>query len=339
MAKKKNPAEAVNPVEQAAAQRKREQAKPTEPGGVTKFQKFKSITIDRKEIRNAQYNPRQMSPSAKRRLRTSLENPKIGLVNALIWNRRTGNLVGGHQRIEQLDVLEGHQDYKLTVDMIDVDEVVEKEINVLLNNPAVQGQYDLDMLQDIIGSIAQTEGGDIHATGFATSDLHALFDDDFLSGVFAEQRDDEKPHIDVLEEMRQAGRDEEKAAAAGDDGTGASGPQPQSDLFGDPPPAPAGQDGTTQSTITGSTTTTTFKAKPDPETDPEAYAEYKRQMHEQRQAYIDAKSSDEDEADVMITIVFEGHDDIVKALDHLGLDLTKRYFDASEFFAAANVTV
>jgi len=332
---KKNPAKPVDIVEQAASQRKREQQKATEPGGLTKFQKFKSITIDRKDIRNAAYNPRQMSPSAKRRLRTALDNPKIGLVNALIWNRRSGNLVVVHQRIEQLDVLEGHQDYKLTVDMIDVDEVVEKQINVLLNNPAVQGQYDLDMLQDVIGSIAQTEGGDIHATGFATSDLHALFDDDFLSGVFAEQRDDEKPHIDVLEEMRQAGREEEKAAAASETGSAA----PPADLFADNPEQPAGHGSASPGAVATSTMSTTFKGKPDPDADPEAYALYKKQMHEQRKAYIDDKSSDEDEADVMVTIVFTGHEDIVKMLNVLGLDLTKRYFDAAEFLSAAGITV
>ncbi len=60
-------------------------------------------------------------------------------------------------------------------------------------------------------------------------------------------------------------------------------------------------------------------------------------MHDQRKAFIEAKSSDEDEADVMITIVFQGHDDIVKVLDHLGLDLTKRYFDAPEFLSAAGI--
>lgn len=41
----------------------------------------------------------------------------------LVWNRRTGILVSGHQRLKALDALEGTEDYELTVSVIDVDDL------------------------------------------------------------------------------------------------------------------------------------------------------------------------------------------------------------------------
>ena len=85
----------------------------------SKYQNFEVKTISRSEIKNAEYNPRVMDDNAKKRLKAALK--KHGLVSALTWNKRTGNLVGGHQRLEQLDSLENDKNYSLTVCVIDVD--------------------------------------------------------------------------------------------------------------------------------------------------------------------------------------------------------------------------
>lgn len=81
----------------------------------SKYQAFESEVISRDQIQNAPYNPRIMDKEAKKRLKNAIR--KHGLVSALTWNRRTGNLVGGHQRLEQLDALEGNQQYELTVNV------------------------------------------------------------------------------------------------------------------------------------------------------------------------------------------------------------------------------
>lgn len=98
---------------------------------------------------------------------------KVGLVQPLVWNRRTGNLVGGHQRLSQLDALEGTRDYRLTVAVVDVDEVRERELNVLLNNADVCGEWDLPKLKDILG----TETLDIANTGFDWGAFQQMFGD------------------------------------------------------------------------------------------------------------------------------------------------------------------
>lgn len=138
----------------------------------SKFQMFDSETIARTQIRNAPYNPRIMDKSAKKRLKEAIR--KHGLVSALTWNRRTGNLVGGHQRLEQLDALEGNQDYELTVNVVDVSEREEAELNVQLNNPSMQGDWDLDKL----ANMAEEFSLSVDDMGFSQADAEFLFDGD-----------------------------------------------------------------------------------------------------------------------------------------------------------------
>ena len=93
-------------------------------GKLSKYQKFEVEVISRGEIHGADYNPRVISEDARKRLKRMLA--KHGLVQPLVWNRRTGNLVSGHQRLSQLDQLERSQDYDLQVSVVDVDEREEK---------------------------------------------------------------------------------------------------------------------------------------------------------------------------------------------------------------------
>jgi len=74
-------------------------------------------------------------------------------VETLVWNKRTGRLVSGHQRLGILDELEGGSDYKLQVAAIDVDEREEKRLNVFLNNPEAMGEFDIDGLEDLVADI------------------------------------------------------------------------------------------------------------------------------------------------------------------------------------------
>ena len=54
-------------------------------------------------IKNAPYNPREMSEEAKKALRTSIST--FGEISGIVWNSTTGNLVGGNHRwIEICDI-------------------------------------------------------------------------------------------------------------------------------------------------------------------------------------------------------------------------------------------
>lgn len=138
----------------------------------SKYQKDEVVTIERPQIKGAPYNPRIISEEAKNRLKKGLK--KHGLVSTITWNKRTGNLVGGHRRLEILDILEGSPDYMLHVSMVDVPEKEEMQLNVQLNNPSMQGEWDYEKLADIVigNDIAF---GDL---GFSEADSEIMFGGD-----------------------------------------------------------------------------------------------------------------------------------------------------------------
>ena len=158
----------------------------------SKYQAYETDTISRDMIKNAPYNPRIMDEGAKKRLKKNIA--KHGLVSALTWNKRTGNLVGGHQRLEQLDALEKSQDYELTVCVVDVDEREEAALNVQLNNPSMQGEWDLDKLANISEEFDLDMSDDL---GFTQTDIDFMFDgDDRFSQLF-ETEEGEKMRGDL----------------------------------------------------------------------------------------------------------------------------------------------
>ena len=134
---------------------------------LSKFQAFTTATIHRSALKGAKYNPRHITARAKAKLKEALG--RVGLVQPIVWNKRTGNIVGGHQRISQLDALEGTGDYNLTVAVLDVDDAREKELNVLLNNAEVCGEWDLGRLKETLAGI------DLQNTGFDHAEFMKLF--------------------------------------------------------------------------------------------------------------------------------------------------------------------
>jgi hypothetical protein len=134
----------------------------------TKVQAFEYAEIPRTAITDAPYNPRVMSEQARRKLRGVLR--RHGLVETLVWNRRTGHLVGGHRRLEELDAASGGQAYSLGVAAIDVDAQREREINVALNNVQAQGAFDPKKFFALVDA-----GADLEGMGLTKADLEIDF--------------------------------------------------------------------------------------------------------------------------------------------------------------------
>jgi hypothetical protein len=132
----------------------------------SKYQKFEAVEINRKQIKGAPYNPRKIDQAARNLLKRNLK--KRGLLETLVWNTKTGNLVSGHQRLSILDDLEGRDDYDLTVSKVNLSEQEEKEQNIFFNNPNAQGEFDMDMMVPLI------DGIDTKEAGFSDNDLNAL---------------------------------------------------------------------------------------------------------------------------------------------------------------------
>jgi len=118
---------------------------------LSKFEKFVIEEIDRSEIKNAEYNPRKLSDKAKKKLKDNLE--KVGLIQPITWNRLTGNIVSGHQRVALLDSLHKSKKYSLSVAVVEMDDKTEKEQNIFMNNTEAQGEFDLDGLGKLIKEV------------------------------------------------------------------------------------------------------------------------------------------------------------------------------------------
>lgn len=158
-------------------------------------------------LKEAAYNPRTIDEHSRKLLKKSV---KDGLADPPVWNRRTGNVVGGHQRLSVLDELEGNQDYSLDVIVLDVDETKEREINIRLNNQNLMGEYDLDRLANLFIN----DGVKFSDAGFNAVDIMANFDTPVADQILGSNLDEEEQEvkddireIQKIKEARRRGRD------------------------------------------------------------------------------------------------------------------------------------
>jgi len=83
------------------------------------------------DIRPAPYNPRKdLKPGDPEYEKLRQVMGHFDLVQPLVWNQRTGNLVGGHQRLK---ILKERGDLTVPVVVVDLDKTDEKALNIALN--------------------------------------------------------------------------------------------------------------------------------------------------------------------------------------------------------------
>jgi hypothetical protein len=114
---------------------------------ISQYQKFTNEIINRKQINFAYYNPRKINDTNRKKLKKLLKDE--GLLESLTWNKQTGNLISGHQRLAIIDQLENNDDYDLSMNVIDVPLEKEVKYNIVLNNDAFRGEFDKTSLEEI----------------------------------------------------------------------------------------------------------------------------------------------------------------------------------------------
>ncbi|MDY6895060.1 MAG: phosphoadenosine phosphosulfate reductase family protein [Thermotogota bacterium] len=127
-------------------------------------------TIEFKNVKRASYNPRaDLKPGTKKYEKLKKCIMSYGHVLPLVYNSRTGNLVGGHQSMTVLEDL-GHTEAKMSI--VDLSEDEEKSLNLALNK--LGGEWDDDKLSLLLGDLITTKDFDLDLTGFEKFELKSL---------------------------------------------------------------------------------------------------------------------------------------------------------------------
>jgi len=129
-------------------------------------------TVPLNQLNPAPYNPRvdlQPGDPAYERLRRSIQ--EFDLVEPLVWNRRTGHLVGGHQRLK---ILKARGDTDAQVSVVDLPPEREKALNVALNNANLAGDWDFEKLNELVAELVALPDFDATLTGFDEAELRSL---------------------------------------------------------------------------------------------------------------------------------------------------------------------
>lgn len=121
------------------------------------------------DMNRAAYNPRvDLQPEDEEYQAIERSLKRHGLVQPIVWNRRTNTVVSGHQR---LTVLEAQGETEVTVSVVDLDDIQEKELNVALNK--ITGEWDDDKLSVILNEL----GEEATDTGFTLPEIDVLRDE------------------------------------------------------------------------------------------------------------------------------------------------------------------
>lgn len=112
------------------------------------------------ELKFAEYNPREIDPESLTGLKESIS--EFGDISGLTFNTRTGNLIGGHQRVKALKLLGAQletrgsgrfaivkgrdgEEYEFSVRDVDWPEDKERRALVAANNEKIQGRWTSEL--------------------------------------------------------------------------------------------------------------------------------------------------------------------------------------------------
>ncbi len=151
---------------------------------------IEKIAIER--LNPAGYNPRKelkVGDTEYEKLKRSIET--FGYVEPVIWNKRTGNVVGGHQRLTVMKDL-GYEEVDCVI--VDLDEPHEKALNVALNK--IQGEWDTGKLSALLTDL-DGSAFDVSLTGFDASEVDELMDAFYSRETVQDDFDVDKEHAEI----------------------------------------------------------------------------------------------------------------------------------------------
>ena len=151
------------------------------------------MKISTSKINPAPYNPRKdLKPGDPEYEKLSKSIDEFDCVEPLVWNCRTGNLVGGHQRLK---VLIARGDTEVACSVVDLPPEKEKALNLALNK--ISGDWDNEKLATLLDELIRVPAFDVGITGFDLPEASKLIDE-ILS-----QRNPEEDDFDIDAELKQ----------------------------------------------------------------------------------------------------------------------------------------
>jgi len=150
-------------------------------------------TVQIGKIKPAAYNPRKdLQPGDMEYEKLLKSIGEFDCVEPLVWNRRTGNLVGGHQRFK---ILVARGDTEVLCSVVNLSLEREKVLNLALNK--ISGDWDNEKLATVLDELTRLPDFDLGLTGFDLPEASELIDRLLLPD--AEEEDD----FDVESELQQ----------------------------------------------------------------------------------------------------------------------------------------
>lgn len=128
---------------------------------------IQKIKIDK--LNPAKYNPRKKLKAGDpeyEKLKRSIET--FGYVEPIVWNKKTGLVISGHQRLTVLTDL-GYKEADCVV--VDMNENDEKALNVAMNK--IGGEFDSPLLKDLLEELDHG-AYDLELTGFDMDEIESL---------------------------------------------------------------------------------------------------------------------------------------------------------------------
>jgi DNA modification methylase len=121
---------------------------------------------DPAELVPADYNPRKIDDHQLDALKRSLD--RWGFVEPVVMNKRTGRIVGGHQRVKAALALAVPE---VPTVWVDIDEEGEKALNIALNQ--ISGEWEEDKLAALLDEL-EAKGQSLEELGFKQDRLDDL---------------------------------------------------------------------------------------------------------------------------------------------------------------------
>ena len=131
------------------------------------FQNLEIRTVDIKQLKAAAYNPRRdLKPGDAEYEKLAASIGRWDLVEPLVWNEDTGNLVGGHQRLK---ICKQRGDKTVQVVVVHLSDTKERLLNLALNK--ISGSWDYEKLSELL---KEYRPEDLGITGLSADEIAGL---------------------------------------------------------------------------------------------------------------------------------------------------------------------